>query len=411
MTFLNIIQDKQAVRQTIHEYNPDYYKCTGSVVAWALHNKLHAAFTVWMLVQRYDRQKHNGLPTGIITTPFLIDRLSKDMSVKQKTAKKYLGEALRYGFLDYLLDGYTITGHRRMIEVAMDDQSRRYEDAKFEGVNKPIGPIDLLAADREYTRTFNNWIAMGNMAQTKALMASCVMQQGTILARGRKRQGNITGCCSRTMIRRTKAANITATARYVRMDPLKMLVDASCTSREAIKAMVLAEKEYIKQGYGTPGHKVLHEKYIMSHCKSALVAQVANCYTSKLDVKEVPAIHTSRRWMRKSSDSFPRRPIEQDRNALRQAPRSYTTWKTDKFVKSGNWDDTHIPENVIGSVAHYLREIVTNQGCADLIMSHTGATNIRSVYAAEPRGWKVRVSGVIPLEIGNHSDKTFSLGR
>ena len=389
--------DNRAVRQIIHQYNADHYKCTGSVISWALLNKLHASFTVWMLAQQYDRQRNGGKTTGCITSPFFIDYIAKNMSVKSKTAKKYLEEALRYGFLDYLVDGYTITGHRRMVEIAMNDQARRYEDQLMDNVDDPIGPLDLLAADREYTRTFSNWISLGNMALTKALMASCVMQQGTILARGRKRQGNVLGCSSRTMIRRTQSAKITSTARYVRMSPINMLIGASCTAREAIKAMVAAEKEYRKQGYYLPGQRFLHEKYIMSHCKSALVSQVANCYSSKLDVKEVPALHTSRNWIRKSGGSFPRSHIEQDRNASRQLPNSYTTWKNGKYVQSGNWGDAHIPENVVNSVAHYLKEIVENTECADLIMARTGAAGIRSVYAAEPRGWKDGARGVTPL--------------
>jgi len=386
--------DKEAVRQTTHQYNPAHYKCAGSIIYWALANKLHDAFMVWMLAQKYDRTKHRGKTTGRITSIYFIDWLSKNMSVDKKTAKKRLQRALRYGFLDYLSTGYTITSHRRMVEVAMDDQYRRHSDDQ--GVN----PVVLLDADREFTRPFNGWVMPTSMYTTKALMSGRLMQQGTILARGRERQGNLAGCSSRTMIRRTEDADVVVQPRYIRLDPNKMLVEATCTTTDAIDAFTAAEDMYRSKGGQLPGCKFLHKKYISSAHRTCLVIQIANAYCSKSDVKEVPAKHKRHSWIRKSSDPHPRRPIEKAGDSLRQLPNSYTTWKTGAFVKSVDWGDIHVPENVLQSMMRYLQDITHDPDCAELIMLKTGATAIKSVYMAEPRGWKTRTYGVTPCLTG-----------
>ena len=380
-----------AGRQTIHNYDPKHYKCTGSVVSWALSHKFHDAFVVWLLAQQYDRSKHSGKTTGRITSPFFVDWLAKTMAVEKRTAQKRLEKALNIGFLDHLVRGYTITGHRRMVKIAMDDQARRHAD----GNN--IDPRSFLDADREFTRTLDKWIVPTDMKATAALLSGRAMQQGTVLGRGRKRLGKLSGCHARTMIRRTEKADVIAQDRYIRLEPMKMLVDASCGPQDAIKAFVDAEAKFRKLGGNLPGRQFLHSKHIMSHCSSFLVIQIANSYYCKSDVKEVPARFTRHSWIRKSGLANARRPIETTGHHLRPSkPHQYTTWKTGAFVKSRSWGDDHVPENVLHVVLQYVQDIVDNLECADLIMTKTGASGIRSVYAASPRGWKERPSGVTP---------------
>jgi hypothetical protein len=377
-------------RQPIQDqYNPLFYKCTGSVVQWALANKLHDAFVVWMLAQKYDRSKRESKrPSGHISSPYFVDWLTQTMKVERRTADKRLERTLKYGFLQQTDRGYKVTSHRKMIQIAMSDQERRNEENNLRNQD----PSTYLAADREYTRQLSKWIVPDDMDATMALMSGRTMQQGSILARGRKTQGKIAKCSERTMIRRTKNADVVELGRYILIDPLKILVDAECTAKDAIDAFMAAEAKYRQHGR-LPTHKLLHSKHIFSLARSFLAVQIGNVYFSHSDVKEVPANRLCRQWKRKSR-RMPSAASASDSSVPNRD--SYTTWKSGRFVGAKNQGDNHVPENVVHMVMSQLDLIVNEPECAEIIMSRTGATGLRPVYAGQPRGFVERASGVTP---------------
>jgi hypothetical protein len=378
-------------RQSIQDhYDPLNYKCTGSVVMWALANKLHDAFVVWMLAQKYDRNKQKSRrPTGHISSPYFVDWLTKTMNVEPRTTYSRLEKALKYGFLQQTDRGYKVTSHRKMIQTAMSDQERRNEENNL----KNQDPSTYLAADREYTRQLSKWIDPRDMDATAALLSGRAMQQGSILARGRKVQGKIVKCNERTMIRRTENADVVELGRYIIIDPQKILVDADCTVKDAIEAFMEAEKKY-RQHSHLPTHRLLHSKYIAPFARSFLVIQIGNVYFSHSDVKEVPANRRCRQSPRKSrrmpsaayaSDSSV--PVTQD---------SYTTWRSGRYVGSKDQGDNHVPDNIMHMMMHQFRLIVEDPECAEIVMARTGATGLRPVHAGQPRGFVERASGVTP---------------
>ena len=376
-------------RQPIqNQYDPLNYKCTGSVVMWTLANKLTDAFVVWMLAQKYDRSKQvSRKPTGHISSPHFVAWLTKTMNVEPRTTYSRLEKALKHGFLLQTDRGYKITSHRKMIQVAMSDQARRHEE------NKGLDPSVYLSADREYTRQLSKWIDPRDLDVTAALLSGRAMQQGSILARGRKSQGNIVKCSERTMIRRTEKADVVELGRYILIDPLKILVDADCTLRDAIEAFMMAEKKYREHSHLSTC-KLLHSKFIHHLKRSLLAIQIGNVYFSHSDVKEVPANRRCHQSPRKSR-RVPSAAYASD-SPVPATQDSYTTWWSGRYVGSKDQGDNHVPSNIMDMVMHQFRLIVEDPECAEIIMARTGATGLRSVAAGQPCGFVERVSGVTP---------------
>ncbi len=349
------------------------YKNKASVIQWVLHNDLSDAFVVWMLAQDFDR-RHHPKPTGRISSPFFLSWLATAMDVQERTAEKRLEKAIEHGFIDRSNNSkYLITSHRKMVYVALDDQQRRFEDGN------PIRPEDFASNDIEWTRELKDWIDRHSIPNTRALLSGRKMIQDGMLCRGRTRQGNLVDKSRRTMIRWSKKADIETVDRYILFDSFKMLVDASCSPQEAIDAFVKAERKYQKLGYCPTGKQRLHKKHIFSLCKPFLVIQIANSFYSNSDIKEVAAIREVRSWKRKAKTNARSRDSGQD---------SYTMWKDGQFIGSKQLGVDNIPQRAVDTACGYISKILEIAECRDIILTLTGAIDIRPVSAASPRAWK-----------------------
>ena len=350
-----------------------HYKLTGSVAHWVLRNKLDDAFMVWMLARYYDRLTHKdtGRSSGIVYPLPFLEWVTSIMAVTEKTAKERIEKAVRYGFLKPEWKYIRIVSHRKVTDNALFDQYTRADEA--ERLLKPCVTAErLLQNDQEYTRELLGFIDFKDRSKTRALLTGIVCVQETPSSLGRKTQGRMINVTRRTVQRRCDNAKLDTKYRYVIMDVSNML-DSDCRPDIVVKAFEEAESIYRhSHGYNIlPGRKLFHHKYISSCKRTALVIQVPSTYSSKLDVKVVPALRAKRKWLQ-SGMSVDARSFASSGHYNQPVCRNFGRPKSNRT-----------PDLLVTVCEKYVSQVLEDADCRELILARTGATTIFPVVHAD----------------------------
>lgn len=403
-----------------------YYKCTGSTVVWVLRNDLVDAFVVWMLAQQYNRHQNGGKATGKISSGFFLSHIAISMGVGQATAKKRLEKALRNRFLEPSGVGCWITGHRKLLEIALDDQLRRHQNGEAPD------PRILISGDTEYTGEMSNWIIPHDIEATKSLLLGKVLQQWSMIGRGYESQGSLLGLDRRTLMRRIEDANVATYHRYIVFDPRRILVKSSADLSTIHQAFFKAEDLYRSLGFYLPGRRFFHSKYIthstlfdsglrtqdfthstFTHSNFThstftdsglanslyLAIQLSSLHLGLSNTREVPFCRGSRNWMRRAGMAELRTRDScglESKDSVKMASHQYITQTNGGRDGSRNRGDINNLTNIIKMNLGFAQQIIENLECSDLILKLTEAEGIRSIYSGTPCTFQESVSGVTP---------------
>ena len=357
------------------------YKCTGSVVLWTLYNRLSRGFTVWMLAQKFDRKIHKK-PTGYIKEPFFFDWLRTQMGATKRTSKKRLEEAIQAGFLSECGDNkYLVRSYRKMIEIAMDDQKKKFEENKN---NSAIPSPELfLKGDRKFTRDFINWVDPKDNNRTIDLLTGVASVQNSVNFRGKLNQSRLIGCHRNTVQRRNKRNNTKESDRFIMISVFQLLEKPDCSIAEAIDAFQGAEKVYRRGKNYLRGRQFLHKRTING--RSYLAIQIPSVCSSDLDVMETPSIRESASWLHLKAGGRGHRTVslsldDSSSDGRKRLP-LLVEWPH-RFERSKEMG-RNVPNHVLNNYLSGLKKILSDNDCRDHILEKTGAFGLKSIETCE----------------------------
>ena len=366
------------------------YKCTGSVVMWTLYNRLSRGFMVWMLAQKFDR-KRNRKPTGYIRDTFFLEWLSTSMSSTKKTTRKRLEEALQYGFLSECgSNKYLVSSYRKMIEIAMDDQKRRYD--KNKNIDSIPPPELFLKSDRKFTRDFLDWIDPKNVDRTIDLLTGVASTQNSVNFRGKLNQGKLLNCHRNTIQRRNKKNDTNEFDRFIIIDVRRLLERPQCTTRRIIEIFKEAESIYRRSKKYLRGRQYLHHKTINE--RYFLAIQIPSVCSSDMNIMEAPSIREAVKWLHLKSGGRGHRTVSLSLNDTTRfyAPSSsfdgrkrlpmLVEWPP--HFKNSRDMGCILPNNVMTSYLSGLISILSDGPCESFILNETNALKTLPIYLAEP---------------------------
>jgi len=365
------------------------YKCTGSVVMWTLYNRLSRGFMVWMLAQKFDRKRYKRA-TGYVKDAFFLDWLTKSMSSTRKTTEKRLEEALQYGFLNECGKGkYLISSYRKMVEVAMDDQKRKYDECSN---NASIPPPELLLkGDRKFTQDFLDWIDPKSVDNTINLLTGIASIQNSVNFRGKLNQGKLLNCHRNTIQRRNKKNNTKEFERFIIIDARRLLHSSDCANRRAIDIFREAERIYRRSNY-LRGRQYLHRRLING--KYFLAIQIPSVCISSLRNMEAPSIRESVHWLHLKSGGRGHRTASlslSDTTRLYESSSSLDGRKRlpllvewPRRFKNSKEMGCEVPDYILSSYLRGLTDILSNEHCRKHILHETNSTKLLPLSLAEP---------------------------
>lgn len=356
---------------------------------WTLYNRLTRGFMVWMLAQKFDR-KRNKKSTGYVRDAFFFSWLSKTTGTTKKTTKKWLEEALRYGFVrECGSNKYLITSYRKMVEVAMDDQKRKHDECNNNSVIPP--PELFLKNDRKFTLDLLEWIDPKSVENSINLLTGIASIQNSVSFRGKLNQSRLLGCHRNTIQRRNKKNNTKEFDRFIIIDARRLLYNPDCTNRRIIDIFKEAENIYRKSNY-LRGRQYLHRRLING--RYFLAIQIPSACISTLRNMEAPSIRESVRWLHLKSGGRGHRTVSLslvDTTRLYESSSSSDGRKRlpllvewPRRFKNSKDMGCEVPDYILNNYLRGLTQILSNEHCRKHILHETCATKLMPLSLAEP---------------------------
>lgn len=364
------------------------YKCTGSVILWILNNRLHRAYMVWMMAQKYDRKCHH-VATGSIHALSFLDWISISMDCKRKKQERYIGEALQYGFLEKLGHNFLIRSYRKMVGIGMDHQKRKYDEDKS---GCTIPPELFLKADRKFSTDFRNFVDPKSERNTVYLLTEFATIQNSLNYRGKLNQSKILNCSRSTIQRRNRGIIAKRASRFIIIDVMRLLIAPKCSSLQAIKILKESEIIYRKSKKYLRGRQLLHQKTING--KRFLAIQLPDMYYSMSGIKETPAIRETVKWLHSPPGGlgYCTIPIShvsssaEDDIVVRKSLSLGVEWPI-RFRDSGDQGSADIPISTLTSYLQGLNDILYHKNCQSFILRETGSPGYKPFSELEPLVW------------------------